>query len=155
MRPNAQRDEMSGAALQELEEVRDLIARGLQIGVLTHAEVASATAELGLEDTDIEELHGLFERCEIELIEEIDPATAPGLIMDRVPETRARRTARLDLEPDGTTDGLKLFLKGIGKVRLLTAREEVDLAKRIERGSGTVQTRPPSHADFWISKCPR
>jgi RNA polymerase primary sigma factor len=135
MRPNAQRDEMSGPALQELEEVRDLIARGLQIGVLTHAEVASATAELGLEDTDIEELHGLFERCEIELIEEIDPATAPGLIMDRVPETRARRTARLDLEPDGTTDGLKLFLKGIGKVRLLTAREEVDLAKRIERGS--------------------
>src|ERR1700758_763133 len=135
MRPNAQRDEMSGAALQELEEVRDLIARGLRIGVLTHAEVASATAELGLEDTDIEELHGLFERCEIELIEEIDPATAPGLIMDRVPETPARRTARLDLEPDGTTDGLKLFLKGIGKVRLLTAREEVDLAKRIERGS--------------------
>ena len=35
----------------------------------------------------------------------------------------------------GTTDGLQLFLKGIGKVRLLTAQEEVELAKRIERGS--------------------
>jgi RNA polymerase primary sigma factor len=135
MRPNAKRDEMSGADLQELEEVKDLIARGLRIGVLTHAEIATATAELGLEDTDIEELHGLFESSEIELIEEIDPATAPGLIIDRAPGKRTRRKASLDLEPDATTDGLQLFLKGIGKVRLLTAREEVDLAKRVERGS--------------------
>ncbi len=126
---------MSGADLQELEEVKDLIARGLQIGVLTHAEIATATAELGLEDTEIEELHGLFERSEIELIEEIDPAAAPSLIIDRVPEKRIRRKPPLNLEPDGTTDGLQLFLKGIGKVSLLTAREEVDLAKRIERGS--------------------
>src|SRR5206468_3185619 len=39
-----------------------------------------------------------------------------------------------DLKPDMTTDSLQLFLKDIGKVRLLTAQEEVDLAKRIERG---------------------
>jgi RNA polymerase primary sigma factor len=135
MRSNSKRNEMPGADLQELEEVKDLVARGHRIGVLTHAEVATATAELGLEDTGMEELYGLFERCEIELIEEIDPATAPGLIIDRVPEKRTRRRATLDLEPDGTTDGLQVFLKGIGKVRLLTAREEVDLAKRIERGS--------------------
>jgi RNA polymerase primary sigma factor len=41
----------------------------------------------------------------------------------------------MNLEPEGTTDGLQLFLRGIGKVRLLTAQEEVDLARRIERGS--------------------
>jgi RNA polymerase primary sigma factor len=126
---------MSGADLQEHEEVKVLIARGLEIGVLTHAEIATATAELGLDDTDIEELHGLVERCEIELIEEIDPASAPGVIIDRVSGKRTRRKAPLDLEPDATTDGLQLFLKGIGRVRLLSAREEVELAKRIERGS--------------------
>ena len=102
--------------------------------MLTYAEIAIATAELDLESTDIEELHGVLERCEIELIEEIDLATA-GLVIERAPEQRARRKAPLDLEPEGTTDGLQLFLKGIGKVRLLTAQEEVDLAKRIERGS--------------------
>ncbi|MGN6167945.1 MAG: sigma-70 family RNA polymerase sigma factor, partial [Solirubrobacteraceae bacterium] len=37
--------------------------------------------------------------------------------------------------PGGTTDGLQLFLRDIGKVRLLTAQEEVKLARRIERGS--------------------
>ena len=83
---------------------------------------------------DVEELHGLFERCEIELVEEIDPATATSLIIERAPEKRTRRKAALDLKPEGTTDGLQLFLKGIGKVRLLSAQEEVELAKRIWRG---------------------
>jgi RNA polymerase primary sigma factor len=132
---------MSGADLQELEEVKGLIARGVQIGVLTHAEIASATAELGLEDTDVEELHGIFERCEIELVEEIDPATAESLIIERAPEKRTRRKAALHLEPEGTTDGLQLFLKGIGKVRLLTAQEEVALSKLIERGSFEAKQR--------------
>ena len=132
---------MSGADLQELEEIKGLIARGLQIGVLTHAEIATATAELGLEDTDVEELHGIFERCEIELVEEIDPATAESLIIERAPEKRTRRKAALHLEPEGTTDGLQLFLKGIGKVRLLTAQEEVELSKRIERGSFEAKQR--------------
>ena len=126
---------MPGADLQELEEVKGLIARGLQIGVLTYAEVATAASELGLDDTDLEELHEVFERCEIELIEEIDPATAAGVMMERAPERRTRRKAPMNLEPEGTTDGLQLFLKGIGKVRLLTAQEEADLARRIERGS--------------------
>jgi RNA polymerase primary sigma factor len=126
---------MSGADLEELEEVKRLIARGLLLGVLTYAEIELATAELGLDDTDVEELHRLFEGCEIELIEEIDPAAAASLTIERAPETRSRRKPPLDLEPEGTTDGLQLFLKGIGKVRLLSAREEVELAHRIERGS--------------------
>src|SRR5271157_1039470 len=109
---------MSVAELQELEEVRGLITRGQQVGVLTYAEIATATAELGLDETDAEELYGLFERCEIELVEEIDPATAAGLNIERAPEQRTRRKAPLDLRPEATTDGLRLFLKDIGKVRL-------------------------------------
>src|SRR3954454_14901271 len=57
--------------------------------------------------------------------------------VDRAPDAKGRRRkakATIDLKPDMTTDSLQLFLKDIGKVRLLTAQEEVDLAKRIERG---------------------
>ena len=126
---------MSVTELQELEEVKGLVARGLRVGVLTYVEVATATAELGLDETDVEELHGLFEHSEIELVEEIDPATAASQTIGRAPDRRTRRETALDLRPEGTTDGLQLFLNGIGKVRLLTACEEVDLAKRIERGS--------------------
>jgi RNA polymerase primary sigma factor len=129
---NAKREQMSVAELQELDEVKGLITRGQQVGVLTYAEIATATVELGLEETDVEELHGLFERSEIELVEEIDPATAAGLMIERAPEKRSRRKAPLGLKP--TTDSLQLFFKEMGKVRLLTAQEEVDLAKRIWRG---------------------
>jgi RNA polymerase primary sigma factor len=134
-------DRMSVAELQELEEVRGLIARGQQVGVLTYVEVATAAAELGLEESDVEELYGLLERCEVELVEEVDPAAAASVTVERAIERRTRGRARLDLRPEGTTDGLQLFLKGIGRVRLLSAREEVVLAKRIERGSFEAKQR--------------
>ncbi len=126
---------MSVAELQELEEVKALVHRGQQVGVLTFAEVNGAIAELDLDETDVEELHGFLERAEIELVEEVDPAMAEAEV-ERAPDKRGRRKAKtaLDLKPDITTDSLQLFLKDIGKVRLLTAQEEVDLAKRIERG---------------------
>jgi len=125
---------MSVAELRELDEVKGLITRGQQVGVLTYAEISAATAELGLDESDVEALHGLFERCEIDLVEEVDQAAAAGLNIERAPEQRTRRTASLDLKPEGTTDALTLFLKDIGKVRLLTAQEEVELGKRIWRG---------------------
>ncbi len=125
---------MSLAELQELEEVRGLIERGQRVGVLTYAEIATATAEFDLEQSDVEELHGLLERDEIELVEEIDPATAPGLSIQRASDEGTRDEAAPSLKPEGTSDALQLFLRDVGKVRLLSAQEEVELAKRIWRG---------------------
>jgi len=126
---------MSVAELQEIEEIKGLIGKGQQLGVLTFGEIASAVSELDLDESDVEELHGFLERSEIELVEEVDPALAAAEV-ERAPDKRGRRKVKttLDLKPDMTTDSLQLFLKDIGKVRLLTAQEEVDLAKRIERG---------------------
>ncbi|HEY2536473.1 MAG TPA: sigma-70 factor domain-containing protein [Solirubrobacteraceae bacterium] len=128
---------MSVVELQELDEVKGLLAKGQQVGVLTFAEISTATSELDLDESDVEELHGFLEKSEIELVEDIDPATAAAQAVERAPDKRGRRSkakTALDLKPDMTTDSLQLFLKDIGKVRLLTAQEEVDLAKRIERG---------------------
>src|SRR5918999_524100 len=125
---------MSVGELQELEEVKLLLTKGRQAGVLTYGEVATALAEVELDEGDIEDLHAHLEKSEIELVEEIDPALAAAQV-ERAPDKRGRRKkATIDLKPDMTTDSLQLFLKDIGKVRLLTAQEEVDLAKRIERG---------------------
>jgi RNA polymerase primary sigma factor len=131
-----ERNGMSVAELQELEEVKLLITKGQTTGVLTYAEVATALAEVDLDESDIEDLHGFLERSEIELVEEIDqqPAPAEQAALDRTAGRRRKAKTQLDLRPDMTTDSLQLFLKDIGKVRLLTAQEEVDLAKRIERG---------------------
>ena len=127
---------MSVVELQELDEVKGLLAKGQQVGVLSYAEISKAMSELDLDESDVEELHGFLERSEIELVEDIDPAIAASTQLERAPDKRGRRKAKaqLDLKPDMTTDSLQLYLKDIGKVRLLTAQEEVDLAKRIERG---------------------
>jgi RNA polymerase primary sigma factor len=127
---------MSVAELQELEEVKALLAKGQQVGVLTFTEISAATCELDFDEADVEELHGMFEKSQIELVEEIDPATTASNQVQRAPDKRGRRKAKttLDLKSDMTTDALQLFFKDIGKVRLLTAQEEVELAKRIWRG---------------------
>ena len=125
---------MTVTEFQELDEIKTLVARGAQTGVLSHADIASATAELDLDDSDREELKTWIESQEIELID--DDPSAPTTQVERAPDKRGRRRAKaaIDLRPDMTTDSLQLFLKDIGKVRLLTAQEEVDLAKKIERG---------------------
>jgi RNA polymerase primary sigma factor len=116
-----------------------LVDRGQQLGVLTFAQVAGAVSELDLDEADVEELHGFLERAAIELVEELDPALAAVAGLERAPEKRGRRKPKtaLDLKPDMTTDSLQLFMKDIGKVRLLTAQEEVGLAKRIERSASS------------------
>src|SRR5688572_2747830 len=123
------------AELQELEEVKTLISRGQQLGVLTFGDVASAVSEVELDESDVEDLYGHLEKSGIELVEDVDPAQKGGADAERSDGKRGRKKkATLDLKPDMTTDSLQLFLKDIGKVRLLTAAEEVDLAKKIERG---------------------
>jgi RNA polymerase primary sigma factor len=92
---------MSVVELQELEEIKGLVAKGQQVGVLTFAEIADAVAELDLDESDIEELHGFFEKSEIELVEDIDPAVAAAKEVERAPDKRTRRKAKttLDLRP--------------------------------------------------------
>jgi RNA polymerase primary sigma factor len=124
------------AELQELEEVKTLITKGQQLGVLTFGDVATAVSEVELDESEVKDLYGHLEKSGIELVEDIDPALklAEGEPEPAKGRGRRRQKAALDLKPDMTTDSLQLFLKDVGKVRLLTAAEEAELAKRIERG---------------------
>ena len=126
------------AELQELEEVKNLLTKGQAEGVISYGEVATALAEVDVEEGDIEELYGFIEGRGVELVDDPDPHQTAAPTQAEPPETkrggRRRKSSAIDLKPDMTTDSLQLFLKDIGKVRLLTAQEEVDLAKRIERG---------------------
>src|SRR2546421_3415211 len=124
------------AEIQELDEVKGLVVKGQQDGVISYGEVATAVSEVDLDESDIEELYAYLERQGVELVEDVDPAQAAAPAADAESDKRGKRRkpTALDLKPDMTTDSLQLFLKDIGKVRLLTAQEEVELAKRIERG---------------------
>ncbi|MGI8607074.1 MAG: sigma-70 family RNA polymerase sigma factor [Gaiellaceae bacterium] len=101
------------------DEVKALVKHGQEAGFLTHDEVALALDELDLEVAEIEDFYATLDELQIEVLEEAPSEQAP----ERVPEAR-----------EVSTDALQLFLKDIGRVPLLTAAQEVELAKRIERG---------------------
>jgi RNA polymerase primary sigma factor len=101
------------------EEAQRLLESGLQAGRLDAEEVALALDELDLEPSQLDEFYAALDEAQIAVVhaEEDEPEAEQP-------------------EPDAeiTTDALQLFLKDIGKVPLLTAAQEVELAKRIERG---------------------
>ena len=132
---------MQTSELEELDEVKVLISHGQRVGVITYAEVVLAVAEHDVDEVAVEELHGVLEDRGIELVEEIDTGAPASANIERAPEKRTGSKSTLDLKPDMTTDSLQLLLRNIGKTRLLTAQEEVALAKRIERGELAAKER--------------
>jgi RNA polymerase primary sigma factor len=100
------------------EDARALVLRGQEAGFLTHEEIVLALGE-ELEPVQLDEFYAALEEMKIEVVEEAESEPAPNLAV---------------AERDVTTEALQLFLKDIGKVPLLTAAQEVELAKRIERG---------------------
>ena len=101
----------------DLDEAWELLQAGRQAGKLTAEEVTLTLDELSLDTAQIDEFYGHLEELQIEVVqpeEEEEPADFDA--------------------PEVSTDALQLFLKDIGKVELLTAPQEVELAKRIERG---------------------
>src|SRR5919204_3520918 len=96
--------------LTELEEIKGLLTKGQQHGVLSYAEVADAVSEVDLDEAEVEELYGFLEKSEIELVEEIEqdiPIKAAEAERVEAPAKRRRKQkGQIDLRPDMTTDSL-------------------------------------------------
>jgi RNA polymerase primary sigma factor len=109
--------EMKRAAVDvlELEEAKGLLETGQARGSLRPEEIAVALDHLELNADEIDDFYNTLAELEIEVGEE-------ELVED---ESEVHEVS---------TDALQLFLKDIGRVALLTAAQEVELAKRIERG---------------------
>ena len=122
------------APFSEVEELHTLVAEGRERGFLTFEEVAACLEEVELTKEQVQLLHAYFVKNGIEVVAaDGKPATVEDkgeLPKDPV----APRKPELDLTVEPSLDSLRLYLRSIGKVELLTAEEEVGLAKRIERG---------------------
>jgi RNA polymerase primary sigma factor len=103
----------------ETDEAKGLLEAARESGSLSAEEIALAFDELDLEAAQIDDFYHALEELHIEVVE------AVAVEEEIVPEHEPREVS---------TDSLQLFLKDIGRVNLLTAPQEVELAKRIERG---------------------
>lgn len=128
---------MTTAELQEHEETQQLIERCRRVGVVTIDEAVSAAVACGLEGVEPEALRTLLEQADVEVVDA--PEDAPPTA-DRASGASLRLLGD-ETKHQGTTDTLQLFLKEIGRFDLLTAAEEIALARRIERGDMTAKER--------------
>jgi RNA polymerase primary sigma factor len=109
--------------------IRELIEHGEEAGCLNLSEVAEVTQELELEP---EEVESVYERIHARGIELSDDCARAG--------SRDGSYGNQELAVQ-TTDALQLFLNEVSRHPLLTAEEEVALAKRIERGDREAKER--------------
>ena len=117
------------------DDARLLIERCRQTNVTTLGEAMALANDAGIEGVEPDVLRGWLEQAEIDVLDELDDAHSGEASWSEAVQ-RKNRKPDLSSSPalEGTTDSLQLFLKEIGRVDLLTAAEEVQLAKRIERG---------------------
>ena len=103
----------------ETDEARTLLEAGKESGSLSADEITLALDDLDLDAGQIDDFYQALDELQIEVVqaEEDDDAVAEEVEAQEV-----------------STDALQLFLKDVGRVDLLTAAQEVELAKRIERG---------------------
>ena len=134
MRVPASRDETDSLspALVECAEVHSLIQEGHELGCLSGADVAVALRDVEVTTAQVEELLLWLTDLGIEIVDDGAHAAA-DTAADGSDDAEAA-PSKLDLSSKPTSgDPVRLYFHEMGKVPLLTAVEEVSLAKRIER----------------------
>ena len=149
----------------ELSAVKTLVKMGKAKGNLTDEEIQGALSDIDLSEDQFENVYAFFVKSGIEIADEHipedledvpadedadppadeDTETVEVVAVEEKPvKAPAKRKPRRKVETTAsaplTSDPVRMYLKEIGKVSLLTARQEVDLAMKIEAGLEALAT---------------
>lgn len=119
------------------ELTQSLISQGQEKGFLTLDDIADALQEEDLTTEQIEEVYSRISDTGIDILDHQEPdEKALGEVEEEAEEVPAERPVA-----GATDDSLRMYLRDIGRIPLLSAAEEVSLAKRMERGDMEAKSR--------------
>jgi RNA polymerase primary sigma factor len=133
------------APIAESEELRPLIVEGHERGFLTFARIEACLEEAEVTKEQVQELHAYLDDQGIDVVEsdgrpaKSEASSVEASARASSEEGERRKKVALDLTVEPSLDSLRLYLRSIGRVSLLTAEQEVLLARRIERGDMTAK----------------
>ncbi len=134
-------DESRTVEEPKIEELDKLIAKGKQKGFLTYDEVNDALPSDLVTLDQLDDIMLMFGSMDIELVDSTKAVRLPSEMAaqaaDPEPDDEEPEPRRIDLTPGPvgrTEDPVRLYLREMGKVALLTREGEITLAKRIEEG---------------------
>jgi len=117
----------------KLEEVKSLINKGKTDSFLTSEEITETLSDIELSKEQIENIYDVIQNLGIEVLNDGDEAIEARIKSKKNKENILKNKLDLTIKSP-TNDPVRMYLKEIGKVRLLFAFEEVSLARRIENG---------------------
>jgi RNA polymerase primary sigma factor len=126
-------------SLPDVEELHKLVAEGREKGFLSYDEIANGLDDVELTKEQVEDFYTYLIEHGVDVVEG-ERHKAPPHEPPPPEDEKVAAVPKLDLTVEPSLDSLRLYLREIGKVSLLTADQEVTLAKRIERGDMGAKT---------------
>src|ERR1700744_5248311 len=127
-------DREDATSAPEIEELAGLIALGRERGYLTYEQISSTLEEVEITKEQVSQLHANLVEHGVDVIAEDGVSAYKEQRGGESGTGGASKKEELDLTVEPSLDSLRLYLRSIGRGDLLTAAQEVELAKRIERG---------------------
>ncbi|HEX7768624.1 MAG TPA: RNA polymerase sigma factor RpoD [Dokdonella sp.] len=131
---------------EQQSEIKTLIIKGKEQGYLTYAEVNDHLPDDIVDPEQIEDIIGMINDMGIEVhevapdTETLLPETPVATDDDTATEEAVAVLSAVDAEVGRTTDPVRMYMREMGTVELLTREGEIAIAKRIEEGLGQVQS---------------